>query len=80
MNGDNGGRTIPFLIEIRGVLQVDADSGDAAERQIEAWIIAVGRGGTAVLPAGARFNWLRIDPESDERPGWRPSRGRAVTD
>ena len=59
-----------FLIEVRGVLEVEVDSGTQAQTIAEAWITAVGSGTLPSEPV--RVRWLRIEPESDEHPGWPP--------
>ncbi len=59
-----------FLVEVRGMLHIDAYNGEEADRAVEAWIVGVGRGEAAVLPDGARVGYLRIYPETEESPGW----------
>jgi hypothetical protein len=57
-------------VEVRGYLQVETESGDAANEAVEEWIVAVARGETP--PPGVTVRWLRIEPQSDEHIGWPP--------
>ena len=59
-----------FLIEVRGVLHVEATDGNTAEAQVDQWIANLGTGEAAPLPTEIRVGYLRIFPESEERPGW----------
>jgi hypothetical protein len=55
-----------FLIEIRGVLHVEAPDGDIARHAAEQWIAALGReAGTEPAP-DISIGWLRVWPERDE--------------
>lgn len=60
-----------FLIEIRGLLEFEADTPAEATAAAEEWIIAAGRG-EAPPKKGTSVRWLRIDPQSDENIGWPP--------
>ena len=60
-----------FLIEVRGVLRVDAPDGDTARRAVEQWIEAVSRGEAPEPSAGIAVGWLRVWPERDEATDWR---------
>lgn len=63
-----------ILVEVRGILAVEAESGDAANQVAEAWIQTVSRyePSAAALPQ-LRVRWLRIFPETDDLPGFPPA-------
>lgn len=60
-----------FIIEVRGVLQVEANTGEEANRATEEWIAAVGRGETLPHPL-VRVRWLRPHPEREDIMPWPP--------
>jgi hypothetical protein len=60
-----------FLIEVRGVLHVDAPDGDTARRAVEQWVEALRKGETPEPAAGITVGWLRVWPERDEGTDWR---------
>lgn len=59
-----------FLVEARGILEVEAESGDAANWAAETWIQSVGRGEPSATLPPLRVRWLRIYPETDDLPGF----------
>jgi len=60
-----------FLIEVRGVLHVDAVDGETARRAVEQWIAALKAGEAPEPVAGMAVGWLSVWPERDEATDWR---------
>ena len=57
-----------FLVEVRGILHVEAPDGEAADRLVTAWIDAIGRH-EAPPSSDVNIGWLRVFPESDDGNG-----------
>jgi hypothetical protein len=65
-SGDEAPRSpVRYLVEVRGVLHVDAPDGRAADRLVREWIAAIGRHEAPPSPE-VNVGWLRIFPETDD--------------
>ena len=71
---ENERKSRRFLVMVRGVLHIEAESGDEANRKAGEWIAAVGEGQPAPADPGVALDWLRIEPFEADNPGFRRER------
>ncbi len=62
-----------FLVAIKGVLQVEAESAEEANHKAGEWIAAAGKG--QAESDEVTVGWLRIEPFEENHPGFRREGG-----